>query len=258
MKLVYEASHSVEAHMILNLLEQAGLQGRIDGEYLQGGMGELPAAGLIRVMVSESDYDAAKEIIDIWEKSQPALVEKKPKSTSHKRSFLSGLVTGTIIIAIFYNTPITEDGIDYNNDGKLDEKWTYIDDRISKSEIDRNFDGKVDYIYKYNRKELIKYSESDDDFNGKFETRYYYERGNIIWSISDTTGDGFEDYRVDYWHGVTDTVTFINKITKKPVKIQKFSANKLISAKLDTNGDGVLDTLIEYDGIEEIIKKSRI
>lgn len=32
MKLLYEASNSLEAHMILNLLEQEGLSGRIDGD----------------------------------------------------------------------------------------------------------------------------------------------------------------------------------------------------------------------------------
>lgn len=35
MKVVYQASNAVEAHMILHLLEQQGLAGRIDGEYLQ-------------------------------------------------------------------------------------------------------------------------------------------------------------------------------------------------------------------------------
>ncbi|TCS43303.1 DUF2007 domain-containing protein [Reinekea marinisedimentorum] len=71
MKLIYEAANSIEAHLILNLLEQSHLSARIDGEYLQGGVGDLQAIGIVRVMVDEADYDAAKEIVDHWDASQP-------------------------------------------------------------------------------------------------------------------------------------------------------------------------------------------
>jgi hypothetical protein len=60
MKLIYEASNTIEGHMILNLLEQAGLSGRVDGDYLQGGMGDLQTIGVIRVMVEDIDYDKAR------------------------------------------------------------------------------------------------------------------------------------------------------------------------------------------------------
>lgn len=72
MKTLYQASNALEAHMILNLLEIEGISGRIDGEFLQGGMGELPATGLVRVMVDEKDYQAAKVIVDRWDAAQPA------------------------------------------------------------------------------------------------------------------------------------------------------------------------------------------
>jgi hypothetical protein len=48
--------------MIVNLLEQAELRARVDGDYLQGGIGELQAVGGIRVMVAENDYADAQEI----------------------------------------------------------------------------------------------------------------------------------------------------------------------------------------------------
>ncbi|VAW77882.1 hypothetical protein MNBD_GAMMA15-48, partial [hydrothermal vent metagenome] len=38
---------------------------------------------------------------------------------------------------------------------------------------------------------------------------------------------------------------------------QKYNSVKLISAEVDTNRDGILDTMYEYDDIEEIAKKSR-
>jgi len=257
MKVVYEASNTIEAHMILNLLEQMGISGRIDGEYLQGGIGELQANGFARVMVDESNYDAANEIVKEWDARQPDEVEiNPPKNNSSFSSGIFGFILGIIIMAIFYNTPITNDGVDYNSDGKLDEKWTYIDGRLSTSEVDRNLDGEVDLIYKSDRRGIIKSSKSDEDFNGTFETRSKFRRGNMIWSESDTNNDGFTDYRMDFTFGVIDTITFIDPTTKMALKIQKFGATKMVSAEVDTDNDGGFDTVYRYDDIEEIISKS--
>jgi hypothetical protein len=64
MKTVYRAANTIEAHIILNLLRQLGIDGYINGEYLQGAMGELPAVDLVRVMVQDEDYTAALAIIE--------------------------------------------------------------------------------------------------------------------------------------------------------------------------------------------------
>ena len=67
---VYEASSGLEAHMVANLLEQAGIVVHIDGEYLQGGMGILPAMDMVRVLVNEEDLDRAREVIAEWDNRQ--------------------------------------------------------------------------------------------------------------------------------------------------------------------------------------------
>lgn len=64
MKTVYRASNTLEAHIILNLLRQTGIEGHVSGEYLQGAMGELPAVDLVRVMVHEDDYEDARAVIE--------------------------------------------------------------------------------------------------------------------------------------------------------------------------------------------------
>jgi predicted Fe-Mo cluster-binding NifX family protein len=79
MKSVYEASHSVEAHMILHLLEQGGLKAVVQGEYLQGAIGELPVTGLVKVMVNAEDYEEAREIIELWESGE---IESGPEDTA--------------------------------------------------------------------------------------------------------------------------------------------------------------------------------
>ena len=67
MKTAYDASNNIEAHLALHQLQQAGIKARIQGEFLQGGIGDLPAAGNIRVIVAEKDLELARQVIADWE-----------------------------------------------------------------------------------------------------------------------------------------------------------------------------------------------
>ncbi|HEY8355464.1 MAG TPA: DUF2007 domain-containing protein [Methylophilaceae bacterium] len=66
MRTIYEPANSIEANLIAGLLSQAGIQSHIAGEYLQGGAGELPAFGLMRIMVADEDADVARKLIEEW------------------------------------------------------------------------------------------------------------------------------------------------------------------------------------------------
>jgi hypothetical protein len=243
--------------MVLNLLQQADVNARIDGEYLQGGAGDLQAIGVIRVMVDEKDYLEARDIVDEWDKQQPAQepTSNPPKTNSRITSSIIGFMCGIAAMAFYYHTPITEDGIDNNSDGALDEKWTYVNGLLSKTEVDQNFDGDIDFIMHFDRQGLVYSSSSDDDFNGTFETTMTYLDGNLVQRLTDTTGDGFNNHKIMYTFGVAETGIYLDPLSKKPVKIQYFSAFKLERAKVDTNGDGKLDSTYEYDAIEERIEK---
>jgi len=261
MKLAYEAANSIEGHMILNLLEQSGLTARIDGEYLQGGMGELPAAGLVRVMIDEADYEEARLLILQWERDETTAEETTPEiKISKKRGSFGPLAVaffaGLALAVVYFRTPITEDGVDYNGDGKLDETYTYVNYLISEVSQDRNFDGKIDVIHSYSSRGLIESSISDEDFDGKFETETTYEKGNVYRTVSDTTGDDKFDYRADFVLGVLDRETFLNPDTGKPIKIKHFSPLRLDYSLIDTTGDGILDTRHDYDANEEITERS--
>ena len=96
--------------MILNLLEQHGISGRIEGEYLQGGVGELQAMGFVRVLVSEQDYAEAREIISEWESIQPASEDSKPEArpTGGIRIFVAGVIVGAGIM--YWITPVRRFG----------------------------------------------------------------------------------------------------------------------------------------------------
>jgi hypothetical protein len=71
MRTVYEASNSIEAHILQGFLMQEGIATQVVGAYLQGGMGELPAQGFVRLLVGEDDYDRARAAIARWEAASP-------------------------------------------------------------------------------------------------------------------------------------------------------------------------------------------
>jgi hypothetical protein len=256
---IYTAPNLIEAHMVLNLLEQAGVKGLIKGEHLMG-LERLDSSGFVKIYVNENDFEVAQIIISDMETKQSP-TEKTSSPSTKNNSFqygLIGFIAGSILVAVYCYTPYIVTKLDNNKDGNTDEKHVYFDNRISKTEYDRNFDGKVDFIYKYNWDNVVKSSKSDEDFDGFFETSAKYLYGNVLWSKSDTTGDGFKDYHGKYKNGILETIIFFDPKTKKPIKIQKYKGQKLISAQVDTNSDGVLDQSIEYNSIEEIIKKTKI
>jgi hypothetical protein len=257
MKSIYEASTTLDAHMILNLLEQEGILGRVDGQYLSGGVGELQAINLVRVMVDEADYEIAAQVIKAWEAIEVDEEEKlKNKSSNGVSVFLMGAVIGGGLIYWASNSPVTEDGIDINGDGVFDEKWVYKDNRISRTEVDRNFDGNVDVIYKFDRKGILKQSKQDDNFDGFFESVFKFENGLTLTQELDLNQDGNIDHKAQFRYGNIDEIIIFGEGQDFRKKRQKFNMGKLISAEYDTNGDGSYDIEYEYDYFEEVKTKS--
>lgn len=100
MKVVYETASGLDGHMVLNLLEQYRISGRIEGEHLQGGMGELQALGFVRVLVAEEDYEQARQIIQEWEALQPPDEPHPPapRDTMGMQLFFAGVIIGAALM----------------------------------------------------------------------------------------------------------------------------------------------------------------
>lgn len=256
MKTLYQASNGVEAHMILHMLKQEGITGRVDGEYLQGGIGELPAVGLVRVMVPEQDYAAAKSIVDKWDAAQPveATAPAPAKASNRSGVFAVGLILGILCTYAFYRTPVSVDGIDHNHDGRLDETWTYAPSGLPiKSEVDRNRDGRNDYVSHFGRNGTIESSTSDDNFDGIFESRTLYRFGNPEVTEMDTDGDGYRDFRTHFVNGVLASAEYIHPATGLSQKTEYFKLGKLIYAETDTDKDGKMDRRTHYNKLGEAV-----
>jgi hypothetical protein len=63
MRTVYRAENIIDANLVKGALAQSGIDAFVAGEYLTGGAGQLPAFGLVSVMVAEEDEPAAAPIV---------------------------------------------------------------------------------------------------------------------------------------------------------------------------------------------------
>jgi hypothetical protein len=64
---VFDALNSLEAHALKIYLIGNGIDARVGGDYLQGAMGDLPAMGIIRVFVEDTDSIRAKKLIEQYQ-----------------------------------------------------------------------------------------------------------------------------------------------------------------------------------------------
>src|SRR5262245_41574342 len=103
---VYECTLAVEAHMVCDLLAQAGISARVDGEFLTGVGGDLPLGNTVRVRVEPARAAEAREVIAEWEQSQPREPAVSPIAKPRIKSslwFLAGVAAGCLVTVIALN-----------------------------------------------------------------------------------------------------------------------------------------------------------
>jgi hypothetical protein len=72
---VFRCSDYLQAQLLAGLLRQHGIDAYLQGAYLQGGVGELPAIGQLVIMVDEDDRSAAERILGAYERGELAIRE---------------------------------------------------------------------------------------------------------------------------------------------------------------------------------------
>lgn len=75
LKQLYVPDNSITAHLLKDLLQQEGIDCQLNGEYLQGGIGELPPLGIVRILVDEENWPAANKVIRAWEAGEYSIPE---------------------------------------------------------------------------------------------------------------------------------------------------------------------------------------
>ncbi|MBL4832927.1 MAG: DUF2007 domain-containing protein [Pseudomonas sp.] len=64
-----------EAQLLRQILTDHRINCHVSGEYLQGGMGELPAMDLLGLWVEPADLGLARELIRDWQQAIPIMPE---------------------------------------------------------------------------------------------------------------------------------------------------------------------------------------
>lgn len=165
MKTVFEPSNALEGHMLQDLLQQRGISSRLDGAQLQGGVGELPAAGLVRLVVEDEDYELARAVVADWESAAgpaPVHAPQAPASRSLVAA-LAGVVLGVAGSYFLFKGPVSSDQddvtrIEYFHSGSSSPvRIEYFElGKLKTAEMDTDRDGRLDLRHRYSdRAELV-------------------------------------------------------------------------------------------------------
>lgn len=261
MKRIYQAANSIEAHMIVHLLEQAGLRAHVEGEHLQSGAGELPLGNLVAVAVADEDVEEARAVIREWEARSPPPADPSQSAQAKASAytpvltfFVGAFLAGGIVWSI-HNGPGTIDGTDHNEDGKIDERLFYNGNRLERVETDRNFDDRIDAVQEYGSDGLAREHRTDEDFDGRMESTVTYRNGQPIeWRI-DRDGDGRADERGTFRFGVIDTYEYLNPKSGSVVKRVTYRGSRSERAELDLDGDGQWERSYRFDEYDEPVSE---
>jgi hypothetical protein len=79
---IYSAPNTLDAHMVLDLLEQAGIQGTTKNEHLQG-IERLNTGGFVKIYVEENNVDNASKIIADMQNRQSETEKTSTLPTAH-------------------------------------------------------------------------------------------------------------------------------------------------------------------------------
>ncbi|GAA6143242.1 DUF2007 domain-containing protein [Hydrogenophaga sp. 5NK40-0174] len=256
MQIVYQAANSLEAHVVKDVLRQQGISSVVLGEHLQGAMGELPAANLVRVEVDDQEVDRARELISEWEAASPqddgSSLQSRNASAGRSGSWLSlGLACGLgIAVGLVLPFPdTTHSSVAIHSNGLPEVQWTY-DHRGEpvRYQQDRNRDGKVDVDVQYANGGADATELFDNDFDGVFETTSSIEAHRPVLTAVDTNGDKVVDMEMQFVHGVMHSMRYLDQQTGHPYRVEYFQLDKLIRTELDHEADGTIDEVVKYDG----------
>lgn len=285
MQIVYQAAHSADAQLVRGLLAQEGIRSFVFGGALEGGAGLLPVGGSVRVEVADEDVERARAIIDEWQAAEvpesddddepdrdygddatPEHVEdanlyrplnaRKPAAGGFGMAgivfaLVVGALAGALATGAALQPTASVENVDYDADGIADERLSYEDERLVRSDSDRNTDGNVDLVTIYDGNGLPASIEEDQDFNGVRETVSTLAKGLLVTRSADYDGDGVPERQENYLRGVLHTVEWLDKqghVTKRDT----YTGGRLSGGEIDRDGDGALDTARVYDERGEI------
>jgi Putative prokaryotic signal transducing protein len=266
MRIVYRAANIADAHLIRQMLEAENIPAFIQGEYLQGAVGALPANTEILVHVGDDDYAAARAVVERWESADAEAIEDE-EAPQYAASplparrgvsvftavgcLLFGALAGAAMVWVVYNRPSEGASFDYDGDGRAEERAFFAGERVQRIEYDRNRDGKADQIFHYGIDRTLDSIESDDDFDGGYERVDRFRHNQPQRWVVDDGLDRNIDRRGEYAMGVLFREEWLDH-KGNVIKSIIYDNGLPVSGEFDSDGDGRLDTARRYDRRGEI------
>ena len=71
MQRVYEPQDLLEAELLLGMLASEGVEAHLAGRHLLGAVGELPALGLLGLLVEDEEAERARRLIAAYNAAAP-------------------------------------------------------------------------------------------------------------------------------------------------------------------------------------------
>ena len=71
MQRVYEPQDQMEGELLLSMLASEGIEAYLTGQHLAGAVGELPACGLLGVLVEDAQAQQAQRLIAAYNAALP-------------------------------------------------------------------------------------------------------------------------------------------------------------------------------------------
>ncbi|MEX6503597.1 putative signal transducing protein [Pseudomonas zhanjiangensis] len=71
MQRIYEPEDLLEAELLLGMLASEGIAAHLTGQHLMGAIGELPASGLLGLLVEDHQAERAQGLIAAYNAAQP-------------------------------------------------------------------------------------------------------------------------------------------------------------------------------------------
>lgn len=87
MQRIHEPVDLIEAQMLISMLHSEGVTVYLQGADLIGGMGELPALGLLGLMVEDEHASYARELISSYQQATP-LTDAEQETLDDPQGFL--------------------------------------------------------------------------------------------------------------------------------------------------------------------------
>ncbi|TVP53443.1 MAG: DUF2007 domain-containing protein [Halomonadaceae bacterium] len=106
MLIVYRGKDMIEANIVAGLIQSHGIHCHVEGNYLQGGMGEIGTSGFSNVRVEDEDFDQARALVEEYEQDRhmsPIEAVAEPAGTYQvNRLSRVFLIVCTVIIGLLW------------------------------------------------------------------------------------------------------------------------------------------------------------